>query len=412
MKINTTIPTQSSFPRLCPEFQLLFLLMLSVAYDAIHMMSSQSVYQQLAAVYCASRVEIRRRQSPVRVASRRLAASIQFKPASPFASPFAHLQQPTLAGFDGHQPEARHRRHSREVARPLPPARPEQRARELRVHHPFRRRFERVVRPRRASREQARHPAFFVLSVGRSVGRLASPPSRAPRSLVASPDFRVFGASPRATRHRARSVAGARDRAFRASRSPSIVDDRRDKTDRKNLSRVRARRAIDRPTATDRGHAGCAARWVTIAIARARRSSASTRASARRVNDVDARCDVDARARGRARGERCGARRGTRGTTDDARDVTDRGDAGTDDARARGARRRDGARDGIRERCARGRGAREAGRGRMGEGRRDARATRGDARVERRVAADDVRGERNDDDDDDDDDGSPVGIVE
>ena len=155
MKINTTIPTQSSFPRLCPVSQL-FLLMLSVAYDAIHMMSSQSVYQQLAAVYCASRVEIRRRQSPVRVASRRLAASIQFKPASPFASPFAHLQQPTLAGFHGHQPEARHRRHSREVARPLPPARPEQRARELRVHHPFRRRFERVVRPRRASREQAR----------------------------------------------------------------------------------------------------------------------------------------------------------------------------------------------------------------------------------------------------------------
>jgi hypothetical protein len=48
----------------------------------------------------------------------------------------------------------------------------------------------------------------------------------------------------------------------------------------------------------------------------------------------------------------------------------------------------------------------------MGEGGRDARATRGDARVERRVAADDVRGERNDDDDDDDDDGSPVGIVE
>ena len=240
MKINTTIPTQSSFPRLCPESQL-FLLMLSVAYDAIHMTSSQSVYQQLAAVYCASRVEIRRRQSPVRVASRRLAASIQFKPASPFASPFAHLQQPTLAGFHGHQPEARHRRHSREVARPLPPARPEQRARELRVHHPFRRRFERVVRPRRASREQARHPAFFVLSFVRSVGRLASPPSRAPRSLVASPE------SARATRHRSRSVAGARDRAFRASRSPSIVDDRRDKTDRKNLknlSRVRARRAI------------------------------------------------------------------------------------------------------------------------------------------------------------------------
>ena len=170
MKINTTIPTQSSFPRLCPVFQL-FLLMLSVAYDAIHMMSSQSVYQQLAAVYCASRVEIRRRQSPVRVASRRLAASIQFKPASPFASPFAHLQQPTLAGFHGHQPEARHRRHSREVARPLPPARPEQRARELRVHHPFRRRFERVVRPRRASREQARHPAFFVRSFVRSLGR-------------------------------------------------------------------------------------------------------------------------------------------------------------------------------------------------------------------------------------------------
>lgn len=54
MKINTTIPTQSSFPRLCPEFQLLFLLMLSVAYDAIHMMSSQSVYQQLAAVYFSS----------------------------------------------------------------------------------------------------------------------------------------------------------------------------------------------------------------------------------------------------------------------------------------------------------------------------------------------------------------------
>ena len=296
MKINTTIPTQSSFPRLCPVFQL-FLLMLSVAYDAIHMMSSQSVYQQLAAVYCASRVEIRRRQSPVRVASRRLAASIQFKPASPFASPFAHLQQPTLAGFHGHQPEARHRRHSREVARPLPPARPEQRARELRVHHPFRRRFERVVRPRRASREQARHPAFFVLSVVRSFVRLASPPSRAPRSLVASPDFRVFGASPRATRHRARSVAGARDRAFRASRSPSIVDDRRDKTDRKNLSRApratrdriardrsrdrsRARsrstrdrsdrsRAIDRPTATDRGHAGCSARWVMSDRARA-----------------------------------------------------------------------------------------------------------------------------------------------
>jgi len=236
MKINTTIPTQSSFPRLCPESQL-FLLMLSVAYDAIHMTSSQSVYQQLAAVYCASRVEIRRRQSPVRVASRRLAASIQFKPASPFASPFAHLQQPTLAGFHGHQPEARHRRHSREVARPLPPARPEQRARELRVHHPFRRRFERVVRPRRASREQARHPAFFVLSVGRSFGRLASPPSRAPRSLVASPES--------ARRHAPPFTVGrrARDRAFRASRSPSIVDDRRDKTDRKNLSRVRARDA-------------------------------------------------------------------------------------------------------------------------------------------------------------------------
>ena len=291
MKINTTIPTQSSFPRLCPEFQL-FLLMLSVAYDAIHMMSSQSVYQQLAAVYCASRVEIRRRQSPVRVASRRLAASIQFKPASPFASPFAHLQQPTLAGFHGHQPEARHRRHSREVARPLPPARPEQRARELRVHHPFRRRFERVVRPRRASREQARHPAFFVRSFVRSFVRLASPPSRAPRSLVGLRNRRV------ATRPRARSVAGARDRASRASRSPSIVDDRRDETDRKNRSRStratrdrpraiyrsryrsRARsrstrdrsdrsRAIDRPTATDRGHAGCAARWVMRDRARA-----------------------------------------------------------------------------------------------------------------------------------------------
>lgn len=60
MKINTIIPTQSSFPRKCPEFQPLFLLILSVAYDAIHMMSSQSVNQQLAAVYCASRVEARR----------------------------------------------------------------------------------------------------------------------------------------------------------------------------------------------------------------------------------------------------------------------------------------------------------------------------------------------------------------
>ena len=254
MKINTTIPTQSSFPRLCPVFQL-FLLMLSVAYDAIHMMSSQSVYQQLAAVYCASRVEIRRRQSPVRVASRRLAASIQFKPASPFASPFAHLQQPTLAGFHGHQPEARHRRHSREVARPLPPARPEQRARELRVHHPFRRRFERVVRPRRASREQARHPAFFVRSFVRSFVRLASPPSRAPRSLVASPESARRHAPPCTVgRRRARPrdstflckirtyrrfmtrqswrdspnpwYINLSDRAFRASRSPSIVDDR------------------------------------------------------------------------------------------------------------------------------------------------------------------------------------------
>ena len=282
MKINTTIPTQSSFPRLCPVFQL-FLLMLSVAYDAIHMMSSQSVYQQLAAVYCASRVEIRRRQSPVRVASRRLAASIQFKPASPFASPFAHLQQPTLAGFHGHQPEARHRRHSREVARPLPPARPEQRARELRVHHPFRRRFERVVRPRRASREQARHPAFFVRSFVRSFVRLASPPSRAPRSLVASPESARRHAPPCTVgRRRARPrdstflckirtyrrfmtrqswrdspnpwYINLSDRAFRASRSPSIVDDRRDETDRKNRSRsTHARdarpigsRAIDR----------------------------------------------------------------------------------------------------------------------------------------------------------------------
>ena len=265
MKINTTIPTQSSFPRLCPVFQL-FLLMLSVAYDAIHMMSSQSVYQQLAAVYCASRVEIRRRQSPVRVASRRLAASIQFKPASPFASPFAHLQQPTLAGFHGHQPEARHRRHSREVARPLPPARPEQRARELRVHHPFRRRFERVVRPRRASREQARHPAFFVRSFVRSFVRLASPPSRAPRSLVASPESARRHAPPCTVgRRRARPrdstflckirtyrrfmtrqswrdspnpwYINLSDRACRASRSPSIVDDRRDETDRKNRSR-------------------------------------------------------------------------------------------------------------------------------------------------------------------------------
>ena len=217
MKINTTIPTQSSFPRLCPEFQL-FLLMLSVAYDAIHMMSSQSVYQQLAAVYCASRVEIRRRQSPVRVASRRLAASIQFKPASPFASPFAHLQQPTLAGFHGHQPEARHRRHSREVARPLPPARPEQRARELRVHHPFRRRFERVVRPRRASREQARHPAFlrsFVRSFASSSSRVAALARAAISRRVSG-----IGASPRATVH-GRSPARATARFARRDRHRS-----------------------------------------------------------------------------------------------------------------------------------------------------------------------------------------------
>ena len=304
MKINTTIPTQSSFPRLCPVFQL-FLLMLSVAYDAIHMMSSQSVYQQLAAVYCASRVEIRRRQSPVRVASRRLAASIQFKPASPFASPFAHLQQPTLAGFHGHQPEARHRRHSREVARPLPPARPEQRARELRVHHPFRRRFERVVRPRRASREQARHPAFFVRSFVRSFVRLASPPSRAPRSLVASPESARRHAPP-CTVGRHRSVAGVRSPPVgrrrarpRLSRVEIAIDrrrsmaikpiekiarDRRATRDRiardrsRDRSRARSRstrdrsdrsRAIDRPTATDRGHAGCAARWVMRDRARA-----------------------------------------------------------------------------------------------------------------------------------------------
>ena len=218
MKINTTIPTQSSFPRLCPEFQLLFLLMLPVAYDAIHMMSSQSVYQQLAAVYCASRVEIRRRQSPVRVASRRLAASIQFKPASPFASPFAHLQQPTLAGFHGHQPEARHRRHSREVARPLPPARPEQRARELRVHHPFRRRFERVVRPRRASREQARHPAFFVRSFVRSVGRSSRVAALA-RAAISRRGSGI-GASPRATVH-GRSPARATARFARRDRHRS-----------------------------------------------------------------------------------------------------------------------------------------------------------------------------------------------
>ena len=241
MKINTTIPTQSSFPRLCPEFQLLFLLMLPVAYDAIHMMSSQSVYQQLAAVYCASRVEIRRRQSPVRVASRRLAASIQFKPASPFASPFAHLQQPTLAGFHGHQPEARHRRHSREVARPLPPARPEQRARELRVHHPFRRRFERVVRPRRASREQARHPAFFVRSFVRSVGRSSRVAALA-RAAISRRGSGI-GASPRATVH-GRSPARATARFARRDRHRSSTIDG-DKTDRKNLSRVWfARRAI------------------------------------------------------------------------------------------------------------------------------------------------------------------------
>ena len=254
MKINTTIPTQSSFPRLCPEFQL-FLLMLSVAYDAIHMMSSQSVYQQLAAVYCASRVEIRRRQSPVRVASRRLAASIQFKPASPFASPFAHLQQPTLAGFHGHQPEARHRRHSREVARPLPPARPEQRARELRVHHPFRRRFERVVRPRRASREQARHPAFFVLLASRR--SFAS--SRVAALARAAISRRVSGYR-RASPPRAPFTVGrrrARPPRFAASRSPSIVDDRRDKTDRKNPRVARDRRSdrarsIARSIARDR----------------------------------------------------------------------------------------------------------------------------------------------------------------
>ena len=291
MKINTTIPTQSSFPRLCPVFQL-FLLMLSVAYDAIHMMSSQSVYQQLAAVYCASRVEIRRRQSPVRVASRRLAASIQFKPASPFASPFAHLQQPTLAGFHGHQPEARHRRHSREVARPLPPARPEQRARELRVHHPFRRRFERVVRPRRASREQARHPAFFVRSFVRSFVRLASPPSRAPRSLVASPESARRHAPPctvgrRRARPRVSRVEIAIDRRRSMAIKPieKIARDRRARSvdriarDRsRDRSRARSRstrdrsdrsRAIDRPTATDRGHAGCAARWVMRDRARA-----------------------------------------------------------------------------------------------------------------------------------------------
>ena len=273
MKINTTIPTQSSFPRLCPEFQL-FLLMLSVAYDAIHMMSSQSVYQQLAAVYCASRVEIRRRQSPVRVASRRLAASIQFKPASPFASPFAHLQQPTLAGFHGHQPEARHRRHSREVARPLPPARPEQRARELRVHHPFRRRFERVVRPRRASREQARHPAFFVRSFVRSfvssrVAALARAAiSRRVSGIGASPRATVHGRSPaRATarfarrdRHRSSTIAAmkpiekiARGRRARRSIGSRAIDraiDRARDRDRRAIDRIDRARSIDRPRPT------------------------------------------------------------------------------------------------------------------------------------------------------------------
>ena len=291
MKINTTIPTQSSFPRLCPEFQL-FLLMLSVAYDAIHMMSSQSVYQQLAAVYCASRVEIRRRQSPVRVASRRLAASIQFKPASPFASPFAHLQQPTLAGFHGHQPEARHRRHSREVARPLPPARPEQRARELRVHHPFRRRFERVVRPRRASREQARHPAFFVRSFVRSfvssrVAALARAAiSRRVSGIGASPRATVHGRSPaRATarfarrdRHRSSTIAAMKPIEKIARGSPRATLDRIARDRSRDRSRARSRstrdrsdrsRAIDRPTATDRGHAGCVARWVMSDRARA-----------------------------------------------------------------------------------------------------------------------------------------------
>ena len=274
MKINTTIPTQSSFPRLCPEFQL-FLLMLSVAYDAIHMMSSQSVYQQLAAVYCASRVEIRRRQSPVRVASRRLAASIQFKPASPFASPFAHLQQPTLAGFHGHQPEARHRRHSREVARPLPPARPEQRARELRVHHPFRRRFERVVRPRRASREQARHPAFFVRSFGRSfvrssrVAALARAAiSRRVSGIGASPRATVHGRSPaRATarfarrdRHRSSTIAAIKpiEKIARGSRARRAIAIDRDRSRDRSRAIDRSIAPIDRPTATDRGHAGCA----------------------------------------------------------------------------------------------------------------------------------------------------------
>ena len=289
MKINTTIPTQSSFPRLCPEFQL-FLLMLSVAYDAIHMMSSQSVYQQLAAVYCASRVEIRRRQSPVRVASRRLAASIQFKPASPFASPFAHLQQPTLAGFHGHQPEARHRRHSREVARPLPPARPEQRARELRVHHPFRRRFERVVRPRRASREQARHPAFFVRSFVRSrssrVAALARAAiSRRVSGIGASPRATVHGRSPaRATarfarrdRHRSSTIAAikpiekisrGRARDARSDRARSIARSiaRAIAIDARSIGSIARDRSTDRDRPRPRW---MAARWVMSDRARA-----------------------------------------------------------------------------------------------------------------------------------------------
>ena len=76
----------------------------------------------------------------------------------------------------------------------------------------------------------------FVRSFGRSVVSRRRP--RARRDLSSRLRNRRV-----ATRHRSRSVAGARDRAFRASRSPSIVDDRRDKTDRKNLSRFFTRDA-------------------------------------------------------------------------------------------------------------------------------------------------------------------------
>ena len=441
MKINTTIPTQSSFPRQVSRVPTV------VFVDVIRRVRRHPYDVEPEREPAARRRVLRvARRSPPPVslpfASRRVAPRRQFSSRNPLRirSPRRSrtFSSATRAGFHGHQPEST-------TSPPRPRGSPTLATRTSRAARTRAARASSLSPPFRACRttpaciartgSPCRVPSFLPSRARVASSRVDRP--RARRDLASSRARLRIPQSQSRTRHapRARSVAGARDAAFAASRSPSDrarsprkTRDAKKKIRRRKRSRAgsRARVAIDRasiatstidrsrsiarPTARPTARPRWMARWIDRWRSRATSATASapTRASARR----DERCRRAAR-------RRCARVAGARAPSDAARGA---GRAGRRDdgsatspieatpgrtTRARAARGGATARGmGIGSDARAGAARREAGRGRMGEGRRDARATRGDARVERRVAADDVRGERNDDDDDDDDDGA------